>query len=313
VYVSDIDNNFEASLKRKSFIGPRMRQCFRNFWLTGTVFALIFVPLNMCHAAFPKAWQLGFQQAESPVMQRVAEFHDFLLMVTGAIAIVVSVLLATVLIRFRKKRNSTPSKTSHNTLLEVIWTAIPTVIVMAILIPSFKLLYFMDVVPESEMTVKIVAHQWYWSYEYPDHDNISYDSYMIPDEEIKENQFRLLSVDNPMVVPVGTTIRLITTSTDVIHSWAVPSLGIKKDSVPGRLNEIWVRIEKEGTYYGQCSELCGPGHGFMPIEVRAVSKGAFQTWVLESKTKLTSLVVPNMLMSPNDFKITRIENAKWPS
>jgi cytochrome c oxidase subunit 2 len=173
-------------------------------------------------------------------------------------------------------------------VLEVIWTALPVVILVGIAIPSFRLLYHADVLPQAEMTVKAVGHQWYWSYEYPDHGGFGFDSVMVPDNEIKQGQLRLLEVDNRIVLPVDTTIRIVTTSVDVLHAWAVPALGLKTDSVPGRLNEMWVKIEKPGMYYGQCSELCGNNHGFMPIQVEAVSKEQFARWIEEAKRKFAS-------------------------
>lgn len=234
-----------------------------------------------------KRWQIGFQEAVTPVMEAITDLHNLLLIIIGIIAILVAGLILYVVIRYNSKNNPLPSKTSHNTFLEVIWTAIPAFIVLALLIPALKTLYFIDQVPVSEMTIKVIGHQWYWSYEYPDHENIAFDSYLIQDSDLKPGDLRLLTVDNPLVIPVGTTIRVISTSTDVIHSWAMPNLGIKKDTVPGRLNEFWIHVNKEGTYYGQCSELCGPGHGYMPIMVRVLSKADFQEWITEAKTKFS--------------------------
>ena len=234
-----------------------------------------------------KRWQIGFQEAVTPIMEAISELHNLLLIIITIIAILVAGLILYVVIRYHNQRNPVPSKTSHNTLLEVIWTGIPAIIVLILLIPSLKTLYFVDQVPVSEMTITVIGHPWYWSYEYPDHENISFDSYLIPESNLKPGDLRLLAVDNPLVVPVGTTIRVISTSVDVIHSWAVPSLGIKKDTVPGRLNEFWIHVNKEGVYYGQCSELCGPGHGYMPIMVRVLSKDAFQEWIKISKTKFS--------------------------
>lgn len=170
-------------------------------------------------------------------------------------------------------------KTTHNTMLEVVWTVIPVVILIVVAVPSFKLLYYADRTVEPEMTLKITGYQWYWGYEYPDHGEISFDSYMVPDDEITGDQVRLLSTDTQVVLPVDTNIQLIITAEDVLHAWAVPAFGVKLDAVPGRLNETWTRITKPGTYYGQCSELCGQGHGFMPIEIKAVSKEEFARWV----------------------------------
>lgn len=234
-------------------------------------------------AAVPEPWRLGFQAAASPVMERISEFHNLLLVIITGITVFVLGLMVYVALRFNEKSNPVPSKTTHNTVLEVLWTAVPVVILMVVAVPSFKLLYFMDRAQNAEMTIKVIGHQWYWSYEYPDHGNFTFDSLMVPDDELKDGQPRLLAVDNKVVLPVDTDIRLLMTSDDVLHAWAVPAFGIKLDTVPGRINETWVRIDREGTYYGQCSELCGVNHGFMPVAVEAVSKEAFQAWVETAK------------------------------
>ena len=234
-------------------------------------------------AATPEPWRLGFQAAASPVMERISEFHTLLFVIITLIVLLVLGMLVYVMIRFNEKSNPVPSKTTHHTVLEVIWTAIPVVILMVIAVPSFKLLYFMDRTQDAEMTLKVIGHQWYWSYEYPDHGNFTFDSLMVPDDELKDGQPRLLAVDNKVVLPVGTDIRILMTSDDVLHAWAVPAFGIKLDTVPGRINEAWVRIDREGTYYGQCSELCGVNHAYMPVAVEAVSKEAFQAWVKTAK------------------------------
>ena len=229
-------------------------------------------------ADHPRPWQMGFQEAASPVMHGLAAFHDQLLYMVYGVSIFVMLLLAYVAFKFNAKRNPVPSKTTHNTLLEIIWTVVPTIIVVAIAIPSLRLLYKVDQVPQSEMTLKVIGYQWYWSYQYPDQGNIAFDSNYVQDKDLKPGQIRLLSVDRPVVLPVDTTVRVQMTAADVIHSWAVPALGVKKDAVPGRLNETWLRIDKPGIYYGQCSELCGANHGFMPIEIHAVSKEEFAEW-----------------------------------
>ena len=234
-------------------------------------------------AAQPTPWQMGLQPAASPVMDEINSFHNLLLVIIFAIAIFVLALLAYVMWRFSAKRNPIPSKTSHNTFIEVIWTAVPILILVVIAIPSFKLLYFMDRTSEAEMTLKAIGHQWYWSYEYPDHGDFTFDSLMLADDELEDGQPRLLEVDNRVVLPVDTNIRILITADDVLHSWAMPAFGVKTDAVPGRVNETWVRIEREGIYYGQCSELCGVNHGYMPIAVEAVSREAFALWVEEAK------------------------------
>ena len=234
-------------------------------------------------AAVPEPWRLGFQAAASPVMERISEFHNLLLVIITGITVFVLGLMVYVALRFNEKSNPVPSKTTHNTVLEVLWTAVPVVILMVMAVPSFKLLYFMDRAQDAEMTIKVIGHQWYWSYEYPDHGNFTFDSFMVPDDELKDGQPRLLAVDNKVVLPINTDIRVLLTSDDVLHAWAVPALITKLDAVPGRINETWMRINREGTYYGQCSELCGVNHGFMPVAVEAVSKEAFRTWVKTAK------------------------------
>lgn len=230
-------------------------------------------------------WQLGMQAPVTPVAVQLNDFHNLLLVIIAVIAVFVTLLLMVVLIKFNAKANPTPRTTTHNTLLEVSWTAIPILILVIIAIPSFKLLYFADRTMDAEMTIKAVGYQWYWSYEYPDNGDFSFDASMVEDDELKPGQPRLLATDEAVVMPVNTNIRLLITAEDVIHSWAVPAFGIKLDGVPGRLNETWVRVEKEGTYYGQCSELCGTGHGFMPIMVKVVSKEAFAAWAVKAKVE----------------------------
>jgi cytochrome c oxidase subunit 2 len=235
-------------------------------------------------ASVPKPWQMGFQPAASPMMEGVTHMHNMLLVIITVIALLVASLLCYVMIRFRASKNPVPSKNSHNTLLEVVWTMIPVLILVVIAIPSLRLLFSMDKAQNATMTVKAIGHQWYWSYEYPEK-QINFDSYMIEKKDLKPDQIRLLSVDNPIVVPVDTTVRILVTSQDVLHSFAVPSLGFKKDAIPGRLNETWLRVAKLGDYYGQCSELCGEKHGYMPIHVKVVSQEDYNAWVLSKAPK----------------------------
>jgi cytochrome c oxidase subunit 2 len=233
----------------------------------------------------PSPWQVGLQQAASPVMDNIIWFHDFLLYIITGIAGFVLVLLVIVMVRFNARANPVPSRTTHNTLIEIAWTLIPIVILMFIAVPSFKLLFYQLNIPAADLTVKATGKQWYWSYSYPDNGLFEFDSLMLKDGERKDGQPRLLAVDNEMVVPVNKTVRVITTGADVIHSFAVPSFGIKIDAVPGRINETWFTATREGVYYGQCSELCGKDHAFMPIAVRAVSEQAFSAWAEEAKKK----------------------------
>lgn len=229
----------------------------------------------------PSNWQLGFQDAASSVEERMESFHDLLLVIIIALTVFVLGLLVYVMWRFSAQRNPVPSKTAHNTLIEVMWTVVPVLILLVIVVPSFRLLYFGDRTPNPEMTLTAHGYQWYWGYEYPDQKVAEFNSYMVPDDQLRPDQVRMLSVDNPVVLPVDTDIQILTTAGDVIHSWAVPAFGLKKDAVPGRTNETWVRIDRPGTYYGQCSQLCGAEHAYMPIEIRAVSRAEFDQWVIE--------------------------------
>ena len=247
----------------------------------------------------PSPWQLGLQQSGSPVMDNIIWFHDFLLYIITAIAGFVLVLLIIVIVRFNARANPAPSRTTHNTLIEIAWTLIPIMILMFIAVPSFKLLFYQLNVPAADLTVKATGKQWFWTYSYPDNGEFEFDSLMLKDGERKEGQPRLLAVDNDMVVPVNKTVRVITTGADVIHSFAVPSFGIKIDAIPGRINETWFTAEREGVYYGQCSELCGKDHAFMPIAVRVVSEQAFSAWVEEAKKKFARKdeVLPSQVAS----------------
>jgi cytochrome c oxidase subunit II len=233
----------------------------------------------------PSPWQFGLQQSASPVMDSITSFHDFLLYIITAITAFVLILLIIVIIRFNARSNPIPSRTTHNTWLEVAWTIIPIVILLVIALPSFKLLFFQLIPPPADLTIKATGKQWYWSYSYPDNGNFEFDSLMLKANELKQDQPRLLAVDNEMVVPINKTVHVLAIGADVIHSFAVPSFGIKIDAIPGRLNETWFKATREGVYYGQCSELCGKDHAFMPIAVRVVSEQAFATWVEEAKKK----------------------------
>jgi cytochrome c oxidase subunit 2 len=234
----------------------------------------------------PTEWQLGLQHAGSPVMEDIAWFHDYLLLgIITAITAFVLALLIVIMVRFNARANPTPSRTTHNTLLEIAWTAIPVLVLVVIAIPSFKLLFYQLNLPPADVTVKATGNQWFWSYTYPDNGNFEFNSIMVPTDKLKPGQLRLLTVDNEMVVPVNKVVRVQTIGADVIHSFAVPSFGIKIDSVPGRLNETWFKATREGVYYGQCSELCGRDHAFMPIAVRVVSEQAFTAWVEDAKKK----------------------------
>lgn len=240
-------------------------------------------------AGQPSPWLLGMQPAIGPVAEEIHDFHDLLLWIITLISVFVLALLIYVMVRFRASANPVPSKTSHNTLVEVVWTVVPILILVVIAVPSFKLLYFADKTKEAELTIKAIGKQWFWTYEYPDNGNFTFDATMVADGDIKDGQLRLLETDNSVVVPVDTNVRLLVTAADVIHAWALPAFGVKKDAVPGRLNETWFRATREGTFYGQCSEICGAYHGYMPIRVEVVSKDAYAKWVEEAKQKFASV------------------------
>ncbi|HAY49867.1 MULTISPECIES: cytochrome c oxidase subunit II [Thalassospira] len=245
----------------------------------------------------PEPWQLGLQEPVSPVAVEGHEFFILLTWLMTIITVIVLLLLLYVLFRFSAKRNPVPSKTTHHTLLEVVWTVVPVLILLVIAIPSFRLLYFADRVEDADLTLKIIGKQWYWTYEYPDNGNFTFDSLMIDEETaVAEGKNRLLDVDNPVVLPVDQNIRLIMTSDDVIHNWAMPSLFIKLDAVPGRLNETWTRIPAEyagTTFYGQCSELCGVNHAYMPIAVKAVTMEEYEAWVAKAQEQFASADLPS--------------------
>ena len=231
----------------------------------------------------PSPWQLGLQDAASPVMVDIVWFHDFLLWIISAIVLFVLVLLAVIVLRFNARANPTPSRTTHNSFLEVAWTIVPVIILVAIAVPSFRLLFLEVDNPKPDLTVKATGKQWFWSYSYPDNGDFEFDSLLVADKDLKPGQPRLLTVDNDLVVPVNKVVHVLVTGADVIHSFAVPSFGIKIDAVPGRLNDTWFKATSEGLYHGQCSELCGKDHAFMPITVKVVSEAEFNDWVAKEK------------------------------
>jgi cytochrome c oxidase subunit 2 len=233
----------------------------------------------------PVDWQIGFQAAASPVRERIDWLHDQLLVIITVIALFVLGLLLYVIVKFGAKRHPTPTQTTHNTLLEVIWFAVPCLILLYIAIPSFKLLYYVDRTQKADMTIKVTGDQWYWNYEYPDFKGLSIDSSMIQEKDLQKGQPRLLEVDEPLVVPVGAKIRILVTSRNVIHSWFVPSVGVQTYAVIGRNNETWMQIDRAGTYYGQCNQICGINHEMMPIEIKAVAKPDFDKWVANPKLR----------------------------
>jgi cytochrome c oxidase subunit II len=253
------------------------------------VLALLTAPAAIAEdvVGMAKPWQYNFQEAASPVMEQLTHLHDNLTVLIIIISAFVLALMVFIVLRFNARANPVPSKTTHNTFIEIVWTVVPILILLGICIPSFKLHYYMSEPQDPEMTLKVVGYQWYWHYDYPDH-GIGFDSYIVEEKDLKEGQPRLLTVDNQVVVPVDTTILVQTTAADVIHAWAVPAFGVKRDAVPGRLNETWFKATKTGVFYGQCSELCGVKHGFMPIAVKVVSKEDFKAWVEEAKARFAS-------------------------
>jgi len=243
-------------------------------------------------ASEPMPWQIGFQDAGSPTMERIVGFHNMLLWLISAISLFVLALLLWVIYRYRESRNPTPSRTTHNTVIEVLWTVAPVIILVLVFIPSYRLMVYADRAVDADMTLKVIGHQWYWSYEYPDHGNFTFDATLVAAEDLEDKSKRLLETDNRVVLPVGKKIRLLLTADDVLHSWGVPSLGIKLDTVPGRLNETWVEITREGVYYGFCSELCGVNHSFMPIAIEAVSEADFNAWVEKAQQEFARVDGP---------------------
>jgi len=256
------------------FAGAGGRSCLS---LTGVAFA-----------DAPQSWQLGFQDAATPIAQGLQELHHEIgVFLIGIVAFVTWMLLRAVW-HFHESKSPFPSKMIHGSTIEIVWTLMPSLILMTLALPSFALLYSMDEIVDPAITVKAIGHQWYWSYEYSDYitqqtegESVAFDSYMVPQDELEQGDFRLLEVDNRLVLPIQTHVRVLTTGADVIHSWAVPSLGVKSDALPGRLNQASVFIEREGVYYGQCSELCGAQHAFMPIVVEGVSLSDYLAWISE--------------------------------
>jgi cytochrome c oxidase subunit II len=234
----------------------------------------------------PHDWQMGFPQSYTPLMDKVASLHDLLLVIISLISVFVLGLLLYVMWRFHASRHPVPSTVTHNTVLEILWTIVPILILVVIAVPSFRLLYYGDKAQDAAMTVKVTGHQWYWNYEYPDQGNISVDSRILPEADrakLKPNEPRMLAVDQEMVIPSNTVVRIIGTAADSMHGWTVWGFGIKKTVIPGRLNEGWIEVPKEGIYFGQCSQICGQDHSYMPIAVRVVSKAEFDTWVAQKK------------------------------
>jgi cytochrome c oxidase subunit 2 len=238
----------------------------------------------------PEHWQVAMQEPVTEVARQLHSFHTELMWIITAIVLFVLALLVVVVVRFNENANPTPSRTSHNTAIEIAWTIVPVLVLVLIAIPSFRLLRNQLIIPKADLTIKTTGHSWYWEYEYPADQGggFRFDSNLIEQADLKPGQLRLLAVDNEVVVPINKVVRLQITSADVIHSWGVPSLGFTMDAVPGRLNEIWFKAEREGVFHGQCRELCGQRHAFMPIAVRVVSDADYATWLTGAKGKFAS-------------------------
>ena len=257
------------------------------------VISFIFSITNLTYASEPKPWQMDLQEPAGIIASKATDLHNFLLVIITLISVFVLGLLVYVCIKFKEKPNVKPSKTSHNTLIEVIWTVVPVLILVVIAIPSFKLLYLTEADKPVDMVVKVSGAQWYWNYEYPD-EEISFDSYMIAENELKENQKRLLDVDNPLVVPEGTRIKFLITGNDVMHSFFVPSLALQVYSIAGRVNEIWTEVPMgKKKYYGQCNQICGVNHAYMPIVIQALPQNEYKEWLKEAKVKFANVKQTN--------------------
>lgn len=291
----------------------------RRAWVAGLIAAALILLAAPSWAEQPQPWGIGMLPSASPVRDRMDVFHTELLVIIFLIAALVCGLLLYVIMRFNARANPVPGKFAHNTTIEIIWTVIPVIILFIIGIPSMQLLYYSDKAVKPDMTIKVTGRQWYWSYEYPDHGNIAVDARAIWDgpgtnerqvaDLLREASpkwliptnppLRMLETDNRLVLPVGATVRVLITGSDVIHAWYLPALGVQKSAVPGRLNETWLKIDREGVYYGQCTQICGTGHGYMPIVVEAVSPDRFKTWV-QAKQMTTGAIE---ISTPPDMRL----------
>ncbi len=298
-----------------------LAQVFAKTFTKAFVIAVVFLLFQSFSQGFSQAlaqegeavgashnWQTGFQEPASSLARQAFDFHDNLLMpVLTAICLLVFVLGGFICWRFSEKRNPKPSKRTHNVRLEVIWTLIPVAILVVLFVPSFNLMRAIEDVSEASLTVKATGHQWYWSYEYPDHDGLTFDSNLLQGDDLKDKSKRLLQTDNALVLPVGVKVRVLVTAADVLHSWSVPSFAVKIDGVPGRVNETWLTAEKKGVYYGFCTELCGAGHAYMPVEVRVVSKAEFVIWLRKAKKQFAANIDNNR---QGDLLATQTHNAQ---
>ena len=259
--------------------------------------------LAFAEVGLSENWQLSFQEPATDLMSDIISFHSYILMpiITGISILVLSLLLY-IAFRFNSSRNHTASNTTHNTVVEILWTVIPVILLIIIAIPSFRLLYVSETIPKADLTIKAIGNQWYWSYEYPDYGDIVFDANMLNDDELSDPKLRLLETDTQIVVPVNKVVKLQITSNDVLHAWTIPAFGVKMDAVPGKLNETWFKANKEGIFYGQCSELCGPRHAFMPINVKVVSDKEFKDWIGFAKEEYAS---ENINLYNNTFELAQ--------
>jgi cytochrome c oxidase subunit 2 len=249
-------------------------------------------------AQAPRPWEMDMQPAFSPMKKEIIQLHNLVLIMITLITLFVAGLLVWVCVRYNEKRNPIPSQTAHHTMLEILWTVGPVVILVIMAIPSFRLIYYLDRTPNPDMTIKVTGHQWYWEYTYPDNGNVDIESRYIHDEDLKPGQLRLLAVDNQLIIPAGKKIRILTNSADVIHSFFIPSLGAQRYAIPGRTIELWLEADKPGVYYGECNQICGQDHSKMPIAVHAVTEAEFQSWIEQAKkAAATNSTIPNVLAS----------------
>jgi cytochrome c oxidase subunit 2 len=262
----------------------------------GAYFGLSAVSLGWAQdvVGAPRPWEVGMQRSFSPIKDRIIELHDLVLVIITVITLFVAALLGWVVFRYNAQKHPTPSKTSHNTILEVAWTVLPVLILVVIAIPSFRLIYYQDRTPDPDLTIKVTGHQWYWEFTYPDQGNLDIESRYVHDEDLKPGQLRMLDVDNQMVIPVGKKVRILTNSTDVIHSFFIPSFGVQRYAIPGRTIETWLEADRTGTFYGECNQICGTDHSRMPISVRAVSDADFAAWVEQTKKAASIAPLPRL-------------------
>ncbi len=256
-------------------------------------------------AQVPRPWQMGLQAPHSPVQAEVVSLNTFVLYIIIGIVVFVAGLLLTVILRFNHRAHPVPTKTSHNTVIEILWTTVPVLILIMIAVPSFRLVYFQDRAVTPDMTVKVTGHQWYWEYTYPEQGGLDFQSYMIPTKQLKPEQrgLRQLAVDNPLVVPVGKSVRVLIASGDVLHSFFIPSLGVQRYAIPGRVIETWFKVDKPGDYYGECNQICGINHDSMSIEVHAVSEADYADWLKQAKNKFSQLAPSHPDRHPDRVKL----------